>query len=161
MKLFATIRTWLTWQGNGPPTLPHACVRHTGTAKGRGVYALRAFREGEVIEVCPVVVLGKPYEALPAEIQKLVFMWERREGSPDIQALALGYGSLYNNDNPANVRYEPDRSALALRFIAVRDISANEELTVNYSGDPDAEDWWFKDKSIEPIIGAGGERGEQ
>jgi SET domain-containing protein len=161
MKLFATICTWLTKRGNDPPSLPHACVRNTGTAKGRGVYALRAFRTGEVVEVCPVVVLRKPYEALPGEIQKLVFMWERREGSPDIQALALGYGSLYNNDNPANMRYEPDRSAKALRFIAVRDIAAHEELTVNYSGEPDADDWWFKDKSIEPIIGAGDGHGEQ
>jgi SET domain-containing protein len=155
MKLLATIRTWLTWRGNEPPTLPHACVRDTGTARGRGVYALRAFREGEVVEVCPVVMMRKPYEALPEEIQKLVFMWERRDKLPDIQALALGYGSLYNNDNPANMRYEQDRPALALRFIAVRDIAVGEELTVNYSGDPDADDWWFKDKNVELITGTG------
>lgn len=158
MKLIATLRTLLTWRGADPPTLPHVCVRNTGTAKGRGVYALRAFREGEVVEVCPVVVLRRPYDALPEEIQKLVFMWERREGLPDVQALALGYGSLYNNDNPANMRYQADCNALVLRFIAVRDVAAGEELTVNYSGAPDAEDWWFKDKKIEPVISAGGGR---
>jgi hypothetical protein len=156
MKLLAALRIILTWRVANPPTLPHACVRDTGTAKGRGVYVLRAFREGEVVEVCPVVMLRKPYEALPEEIQKLVFMWGRRDGLPDVQALALGYGSLYNNDNPANMRYEADRRALVLRFIAVRGISVGEELTVNYSGSSDDNDWWFKDKNIEPIISAGG-----
>jgi SET domain-containing protein len=160
MKLLAALRTWLTRRGDDPPTLPHACVRDTGTAKGRGVYALRGFREGEVVEVCPVVVLGKPYEALPGEIQKLVFMWRRREGLPDVQALAFGYGSLYNNDNPANMRYVADEQALALRFIAIRDIARDEELTVNYSGEPDADDWWFKEKNIAPIVGVGGGPGE-
>jgi hypothetical protein len=34
---------------------PSVYVKDTGTAKGRGVFALRDFTAGEVIELCPVV----------------------------------------------------------------------------------------------------------
>src|ERR1700731_2221922 len=36
--------------------IPQICIRNTGTEKGRGAFALRAFASGEVIEVCPVIV---------------------------------------------------------------------------------------------------------
>lgn len=48
-------------------------------------------------------------------------------------AVALGYGSLFNHDNPASLRYEADPGNLSLRFIATRDIAAGEELTINYN----------------------------
>lgn len=141
-------------------TLPTVCVKDTGTAKGRGVFALREFRDGEVVEISPVVVLRTPYRALPQDIRELVFYWEGPLGETATQALALGYGSLYNSNNPANMRYEVDRGARVLRFIAVRNIAAGEELTINYSGDDGSpladDDWWFKEKKIELIVGRGG-----
>ena len=73
-----------------------------------------------------------------------------------MQALALGYGSLYNHNNPANMRYEVDLEARVFRFVAVRHISAGAELTVNYNavdrGPLSDDDWWFKENMIEPII---------
>ena len=39
---------------------------------------------------------------------------------------ALGYGSLYNHGNPANMRYEGDDEAKVLRFVAIRAIAAGE-----------------------------------
>jgi len=161
MKPFAILRTWLTWRGKDPLTQPSACVNDTGTAKGRGVYALRDFHDGEVVEACPVVSLATPYEKLPGEIQNIVFQWVWLENSPVIQAVALGYGSLYNSDNPSNMRYEIDRPARIMRFIDVRHNYANEELTVNYSGCKGAAasdtNWWFSGKSITPIFSANNE----
>lgn len=73
-----------------------------------------------------------------------------------VSALALGYGSLYNHDNPANMRYEVDKEALLLLFIAAKDISPGEELTINYSGESGAamaeDDWWFGEKKIKPMV---------
>lgn len=137
---------------------PRVYVRDTGTPKGRGVFAARAFKAGEVVEECPVVLLRKSYGALHKELKTIAFHWERPEGSAATQALALGYGSLYNHANPANMRYETDAASLVLRLIAVRDIEKNEELTINYNADGGAavsdEDWWFEEKKIELVAGS-------
>lgn len=136
---------------------PSVYVKDTGTPKGRGVFAARAFTAGEVVEECPVVLFRKPYAALHKELKTIVFHWESPETSAATQALALGYGSLYNHANPANMRYETDGASLVLRLVAVRDISPDEELTLNYNADGGGavsdEDWWFEEKKIELIAG--------
>ena len=133
---------------------PSVCVKNTGTPKGRGVFALRAFKKGEVVEVCPVVLFRMPFEELPEEIRKFVYDWARM---PDTNALALGYGSLYNHGNPASLRYEADESGLLLRFIAVRDVAADEELTINYNaeggGAESDDDHWFEINGVTPLAG--------
>lgn len=133
-------------------------VKDTETAKGRGVFALRAFSEGEVVEICPVMVLATPYADLPADIKTIVFQWLAVDGEPTnraTQAIAFGCGSLYNHDNPSNMRFVLDRPALVIRFFADRDITPGEELTINYSssnGETTTEnDWWFEQKNIELV----------
>jgi hypothetical protein len=81
---------------------PRVVIRDTGTAKGRGVFTLEAVREGDIIEICPVIILEMPFDVLPEEVKKLVFDWGVLANRPGTHALALGYGSLYNDDNPAN-----------------------------------------------------------
>jgi uncharacterized protein len=77
------------------------------------------------------------------------------EGTAATQALALGYGSLYNHSNPSNMRYETDGESLSIRFITVREIEADEELTINYNADGGAaaseDEWWFEEKGIKLI----------
>lgn len=134
---------------------PYVYVKDTGTQKGRGVFAARPFVAGEVVEECPVILFRKPYEVLHKELKTVVFHWEVPEGSAATQALALGYGSLYNHSNPSNMRYETDREALVMRFIAVRDIAPDEELTINYNADGgahvSADEWWFEEKNIKLV----------
>jgi SET domain-containing protein len=136
---------------------PGVYVKNTGTPKGRGVFAARPFRAGELVEVCPVLLFRKPYEVLHKELKTFVFHWPVPEGARATQALALGYGSLYNHSNPSNLRYETDVEALLMRFIAVRDIGADEELTINYNADGGAhvseDEWWFEEKGIELVSG--------
>lgn len=136
---------------------PSVYVKDTGTVKGRGVFASRAFISGAVVEESPVVVLRMHRDRMPEEFRDRVFHWGIHRDGSAISVLALGYGSLYNHDNPASMRYEVDRLAVTLSFIAVRDISADEELTINYSGDAGAatseDDWWFEEKKIKPITG--------
>ena len=122
------------------------------------MFARRAFGEGEVVEICPVMVLVMPYAHLPKDLRTKVFHWESHPtGKPELarQALALGYGSLYNSSNPANIRYRCSKSELTIEFIAERDIRKGEELTINYSGEdgyPSSnDDSWFVDKGIVPI----------
>jgi len=114
-------------------TPPCVHVKDTGTARGRGVFASRPFHKGEIIEVCPVVVIRGSFNALPVELRTLVYGWHVLALAPGTHAIALGYGSLYNSANPANMRFEADADTPALRFVAERDIAADEELTINYS----------------------------
>lgn len=136
-------------------TPPNVYVKDTGTPKGRGVFAARRFGAGELVEECPVLLFKKPFEVLHKELKTVVFHWEVPEGAAATQALALGYGSLYNHSNPSNLRYETNREALVLRLLAVREIEAGEELTINYNAHGGAhvsdEDWWFEEKGIKQM----------
>jgi hypothetical protein len=130
-------------------------IQHTQTEKGRGVFADRNFTEGELIENAPVIILFQPFQKLPEKLKTVVYNWGAITNGRTCSALALGYGSLYNHNNPANMRYKPDTENETLSYIAVRDIRKGEELTVNYNntkGGPKSEnDDWFKRNNIEPI----------
>ena len=136
---------------------PDAYIQDTKTAKGRGVFAARAYISGDVVEVCPVIVLRTPSWLLPKEIKTYVFDWATLANVPKTEALALGYGGMYNHDNPANMRYEADSQSSCLRFIAVRDINEGEELTVNYNACGGGAEWdndnWFDRTKVKPIVG--------
>ena len=98
--------------------------------KGRGVFARRPIRKGEVIERVPVLVLPYTESEWESGLAPYYFAWG--EGTV---ALALGYGSLYNHSYKPNARYD-DIGQLTKVFTALRDIAAGEEVTVNYNGDP-------------------------
>lgn len=132
---------------------PSVYVKDTGTSKGRGAYAARAHAEGETVEACPVVLFTGSYASVPDEVRKLLFNWGVLARTEAAHCLALGYGSLYNHENPANMRYEADAESRLLRFVAIRDIAADEELTVNYNaiggGHESDQNTWFIGMGVE------------
>ena len=137
---------------------PAVYVGDTGTPKGRGAFAARAFCAGELVEACPVVPFHLGVGDLPTGIERIMFGWGFLIGEPGPQAIVLGYGSVYNHDNPANMRYEADAGDQVLRFVAVRDIEVDEELTVNYNALGGGAEWdddaWFRRMKIKPIVGS-------
>ena len=136
---------------------PSVYIQDTGTAKGRGAYAARAHAQGETVEACPVVLFTGAYASIPEEVRQLLFNWGVLAHTTSGHCLALGYGSMYNHENPANMRYEADAQAGVLRLVAIRDIAADEELTVNYNavggGHESQQDTWFTGMGIEPYVG--------
>jgi hypothetical protein len=132
-------------------------VKDTGTPKGRGVFASRAIGAGEVVEIAPTIVLTAPWRPLPIRLKHYAFNWGNLVKGPKAIALAMGYGGMYNHANPANVRYEGVVDGNYMRFVAARDIGADEELTINYNA-PDGgisseKDSWFKANGIQPLKG--------
>lgn len=129
-------------------------VKDTGTRVGRGVFAAKNFVAGELVEVCPVVILQCSFETLPTELQRRVFDWTALANTKGAHALALGYGSIYNHANPANLYYEPADDGLHLRLIAAVNVSADSELTINYNGaygkNISEEDDWFQSNGVVP-----------
>lgn len=133
-------------------------LRNTGTMRGRGVFASREFAKGEQIEICPVVVLRIPSAQLPEALKHYVFDWGYlAEGteSRSVSALALGFGSMYNHDNPANMLYEADAAKELLVLTAARDVAKDEELTVNYNARGGGPEWhddnWFERHGVERL----------
>jgi hypothetical protein len=132
-------------------------IKETGTPRGRGVFAIRDFKAGELIEACPAIIISNVlYKDQPEELKRIVFDWGNLSGAMDTKtAIALGYGSLYNNANPANMCYQADVSSTMLIFVAVCDLQAGEELTINYSGvcgnNESPNNKWFDELDIEPL----------
>ncbi len=142
--------------------VPAACVRDTGTEIGDGVFALRSFKPGEVVEICPVILLTMSPQKVPDDFPRALttrlFAWGNLTGGQYggcTQALALGLGSMYNHDNPSNMCYEAIREGALLRFVAVRGISVDEELTINYNAIGGGHQWhdnnWF-DRNKVPLM---------
>jgi hypothetical protein len=113
---------------------------------GRGVFTTEPIAEGDLIEICPVIVL--PEEELPAihgtGLHDYYFLW----GNDQKQcAIALGFGSLYNHTPHSNARYLLDYENNTIDIYALKNIGTGEEITVNYNGEPGNENpVWFDQK---------------
>lgn len=123
-------------------------ITDTGTSKGRGVFASRQINSGELVEACPVVLLAPYCAQFPEEVKRLLFNWGHLTKGRSAGCLALGWGSMYNHANPANLKYVAFAEEQQLHFIAARDIEINEELTINYNHTggnvSSTDDVWFR-----------------
>jgi uncharacterized protein len=102
---------------------------------GRGVFATAPVAAGEVLEVCPVVVVPADEVEVfdDGALYGYCFWWPRGR-----RALAFGYGSLYNHAQEPNAEFNLRVAAGEIEFKATRDIEAGDEVTVSYG-----DDLWF------------------
>ena len=118
------------------------CVKDTGKY-GRGIYATRDIKIGEIIEISPVVVSPKSEWKYLKEtvLFNYCFSWgENYEHT----AIVLGYGSLFNHSYNPNAAFDNNLDNLSVDFYAITNIKEGEEITVNYNGDPDDKSpLWF------------------
>ena len=128
--------------GKGDSALGPICVKDTGKY-GRGVYATRDIKTGELIEVSPVLIsCENEWKYIKKTVLfDYVFTWgENYEHT----AIALGYGSLFNHSYNPNASFSNNTENLSIDFYAISDIKCGEEITINYN--EDAEDnspLWF------------------
>ena len=111
--------------------------------KGRGVFASRRLQAGDIIEEAPVIVLpGAEIEHLERTVlQDYYFLWGADEKDA---AILLGLCSLCNHSYQPNAVFLPCPETCTIRFVALRDIEAGEEVTTNYNGNPDnLKPVWF------------------
>ena len=113
--------------------------------KHRGVFARKKIKKGEVIEICPVIIMPKRDQKIldKTNLFSYYFYWGRNNTS----AIALGYGSLYNHSYTPNAEYEENVRKKVIVFKAIRNIKKGEEILTNYNGNSDSkEKVWFKVK---------------
>lgn len=111
--------------------------------KGRGVFALKNFNEGEIIENCPVLTFNtKGRKILEKTILNYyIYPWRSTRGA----ALVFGYGSIYNHSFSPNADWKQNFKTMSMVYRAVKPIKKGEEITINYNGEPDDKtpiDWF-------------------
>ena len=96
---------------------------------GKGVFAVRDIKAGEVIAVSHVTLLHHN-ERLPELIATLEFPWNE-----EYYALCLSdVGSFFNHDKSFNAKVlHQDKEKLMQTFSATRDIAEGEEVMIYYN----------------------------
>lgn len=107
--------------------------------KGRGIIAGKRFLEGDLIEICPVILFKAPLGSSHVA-EYYCFRWDKNN-----VAIALGLGSIYNHSYSPNARYVQNKKDLTIEVYAYKDIRKGEEICFNYNGNPEStEPLWFK-----------------
>lgn len=110
---------------------------------GRGVFAARTIRAGELVLVNAALPLGDG-DVRPGDvIARYAYEWPLGgEG----RAMALGEASLLNHapsegeGATSNLEWQTDERELCLRFFSKRDIREGEELLIDYGDEHPWED---------------------
>ncbi len=100
---------------------------------GRGVFATRNIKNGDLVERCPVLQLDE--NDIGGELLNYVFYGDNEKK----RLVALGNGMLFNHSSFPNVAYYLEETPLGPELIiyALRDIRKGEELFYNYGSE-----WW-------------------
>lgn len=96
--------------------------------KGRGLFATRDYKKGEILETCPAI---KVTPDLPGDniIKDYVFL--SRDGSAEL--LAFGYGSMINHSTDhANCDWTVGNDDQNIEMFLVKDVKKGEEFLTNY-----------------------------
>ncbi len=114
--------------------------------KGRGVFATRDFREGDLIETCHIIECPEQDTEFVDRtfLYNYYFNWGPKRNKV---AIALGYGSLYNHSYEPNGVYTKDFERKLIIFKCLKPIKKGEEITVLYRDNPnDKTPLWFEVK---------------
>ncbi len=118
------------------------------TNKGRGVFTRDKLNAGVIVENAPVIVMSNDDRKLLDQTLLHDYIFEWQPDGAEMCCMALGWVPLFNHSYSANCEYFMDYDEQSMYIQTVRDITAGEELTINYNGDWNNEDKvWFDAKS--------------
>ncbi|OXM85615.1 SET domain-containing protein [Paenibacillus rigui] len=110
----------------------------------RGVFATRDIAKGELIHEAPVITY--PNEEHD-HIEKTILADYVFNFGANHSAILLGFGSLFNHSYEPNATYDLNFEQLTVDFYAYKDITAGEEILINYNGEVDCDDplWFYEE----------------
>ena len=123
-------------------------TKRINSKKGRGVFAMKSFQEGDLIEKSPVIKLT-PKERKHCEktiLYSYVYPWRSTRSA----CLVLGYGELYNHSFEPNADWKQNFKTGSMVYRAIKPIKKGEEILINYNGEPDDKKPidWFEDGAL-------------
>ena len=98
---------------------------------GRGVYARRDIKKGEIIETSPIIEAPQHDMSNLKESIFVTYFFYFGKNKQRL-AIALGFGSIYNHSYKPNITYTIKPKEKLIEFIAQEDINKDTELTFNY-----------------------------
>lgn len=111
-------------------------VKYISEKKGRGVFASKKFKYGDLIESCPVLIIPKSEakDLTKSEVWNYMFPWNSYATTMEDRAIAMGYGMLYNHHHDPNAAYKfnVSRQLPSIEFYAQKDIEVGDEITIYY-----------------------------
>src|SRR4051794_30519714 len=94
-------------------------------SKGRGVFARKNLKKGELVESSPYIEIpARDYAVLNKTI--VTFYWYEVKGRKC--AIGLGYTSLYNHSRDPNAEFSLNSHRKKITIKAIRNIRKNEEI---------------------------------
>ena len=99
---------------------------------GSGVFARKAISKGQLIEMCPVIVIPSDQRAQLQQppLSRYLLDWENNQG-----AIALGFGSLYKQSTTPNAYLINNSPVERIQIYALNNISQDDEITLCYDHD--------------------------
>lgn len=112
---------------------------------GRGVFAKCDIKKGEIIEICPIILVPK-YDMSNLNESILVTYFFYFGKNKERLAIVLGFGSIYNHSYEPNAMYKLKPREKTIEFSVLKDIKKDEEITFNYNyGNPkNKSPLWFE-----------------
>jgi len=98
---------------------------------GRGVFAKRDIKKGEIIEKCPLIEVPE-HDTSNLKDSILVTYFFYYGQNKERLAIALGFGSIYNHSDKPNAKFKIKQAKKTIDFVALYDIKKDEEITFNY-----------------------------
>jgi len=100
---------------------------------GKGVFSNSEIAEGDIIEVCPLIIFTNEDEEF-LKYTNLYNYYSLKSQAEKNAVLPLGFGAFYNHNSPSNAEYTIDLHKKTLTITAVKKINTSEEITINYNG---------------------------
>lgn len=99
--------------------------------KGRGVFSDKNIEKMEMIENSPVILMSEKdiISIDKTDLRNYWFNW------PKGAAIGLGFLSLYNHSDDANAEFLILNAEKSIVINCVKDISAHEEICINYKNE--------------------------
>ncbi len=103
--------------------------------KGRGVFARKRLKSGEIIEIAPYIQIP-PRDDSRLSDTIIESYWFEIKGK--WSALGLGHSSLYNHSVEPNAEFTLNAKRRTITIKALKSISRDEEITINYGYELDS-----------------------
>lgn len=103
---------------------PIAHIKMSKKINDRGVFALKDYSKGDIIEVCPCI--SDDSEKFDGVIQDYLFKYDKKTA-----LVAFGYCSMYNHSDKHNALWKV-MAKDKLQIYATKDIKEGEEIFISY-----------------------------
>lgn len=105
---------------------------------GRGLYATRIIKAGEVVSQCEILVLSEIDTAIVAETDLKYYTFKFNELQ---DCLVLGLGEIFNHADQPNVSFElvDFEGRKVMQFKALSNIETDAQLFIDYNSDTQVE----------------------